>query len=227
MGDCRTGRRLAVYAAGHRARPRVLAPLSAQRAAAPKRVAQEHWVPTWATSQQLVRVDPAGPRGAAARRPPRRARRARRRRRNPATAQRRRPPRHRRPSATTRRRSPPLPPLQTLHQSDGPDDAAHEHWRKTRAGEARQRVQRHAGGDRRRAHRRSRHGVGHRHRLGSRADVRRPAVDQDGAGHGRRERPGRPDVRAADRPRRQPLLPRRYRRADDARDRAAADLRLG
>ena len=37
-----------------------LAPLSAQRAAAPKRVAQEHWVPTWATSQLLVRPIPQG-----------------------------------------------------------------------------------------------------------------------------------------------------------------------
>ena len=35
------------------------------------------------------------------------------------------------------------------------------------------------------------------------------------------------DVRAADRPRRQPLLPGRYRHADDARDGTAADLRLG
>jgi lysophospholipase L1-like esterase len=40
-----------------------LAPLSAQKAAQ-KAAVQEHWVPTWATSQQLVRIVPQG-RGAA------------------------------------------------------------------------------------------------------------------------------------------------------------------
>jgi lysophospholipase L1-like esterase len=51
------GRRLAVYAAVVLALN--AAPLTAQRAV-PKRVAQEHWVPTWATSQLLVRVIPQG-----------------------------------------------------------------------------------------------------------------------------------------------------------------------
>ncbi len=51
------GRRLAVYAAVVLALN--VAPLTAQRAA-PKKVAQEHWVPTWATSQLLVRVLPQG-----------------------------------------------------------------------------------------------------------------------------------------------------------------------
>jgi lysophospholipase L1-like esterase len=37
-----------------------LAPLSAQRAAAPAKATQSHWVPTWATAQQLVRVFPQG-----------------------------------------------------------------------------------------------------------------------------------------------------------------------
>ena len=58
------------------------------------------------------------------------------------------------------------------------------------------------------------------------ADVRRPAVDQDGARDGGGQRSGRPDRRAPHRPRRQPLLSRRHRRADDARDRAAADIHL-
>ena len=49
--------RLAIYAAVVLALN--VAPMSAQRAA-PKRVGQEHWVPTWATSQQLVRMLPQG-----------------------------------------------------------------------------------------------------------------------------------------------------------------------
>jgi len=53
-------RRLATYAAIIFALN--LAPLSAQRAAPPQTTtaAQEHWVPTWATSQQMVRVQPQG-----------------------------------------------------------------------------------------------------------------------------------------------------------------------
>jgi lysophospholipase L1-like esterase len=37
-----------------------LTPVAAQRAAAPARVTQSHWVPTWTTAQQLVRIVPQG-----------------------------------------------------------------------------------------------------------------------------------------------------------------------
>jgi len=53
----RQGRRLAMHAVV--ALVLSVAPLSAQRAA-PKKAAQEHWVPTWATSQLMVRVTPQG-----------------------------------------------------------------------------------------------------------------------------------------------------------------------
>ena len=77
-----------------------------------------------------------------------------------------------------------------------------------------ERLQRHTGRDRRGAHRDPRQGLGDRRRLGSRADLQRSAVGQDGAWHGCRQRPRRPDDRAAHRPRRQPLLSRRHRHAD-------------
>jgi len=81
-----------------------LTPVAAQRAAAPAKVTQSHWVPTWATAQQLVRVFPQGrgapPPGAAAAPTPA----------SPATPATPTPAGP--PAAPT---TAPLPPLQTLN----------------------------------------------------------------------------------------------------------------
>jgi lysophospholipase L1-like esterase len=105
------GRRLALYAVVLLTLG--LAPLSAQRAAAPKKVTHEYWVPTWATSQQLVRVMPQG-RGA----PPPAAAAASPASQTPAQPQAAQPPALQLPAApqaaTPVPATPPLPPLQTF-----------------------------------------------------------------------------------------------------------------
>jgi len=94
-----------------------LAPLSAQRATAPAKVAQSHWVPTWATAQQLVRVFPQGrgatPPAAAAATAPASPTAA-----QPATAQPPATPAPASPTAATPTAKPvpaPVPPLQSLN----------------------------------------------------------------------------------------------------------------
>ena len=96
-----------------------------------------HWIPTWTTSQQLVRFPTA------TRRPPVSADCA---------------------SARRRRQQPPTTAANTS-QSDPAHDRADEHWRPAGAGEAREHVQRHARRNRCRPHRAPRQRLSHRHDL--------------------------------------------------------------
>ena len=191
-------------------------PLAAQRA---RSTDAGNWIPTWTTAQQMMRQPTPPPAAAPATVPHSDDGIARDALRPLRRSRRRRPP--------SRPRPPPLPPLQTLKNQT-----------------IRMTLRTSIGGKRVRVKLSNTFngtpvelGAAHlairstrrldRRRLRSAADVRRAAVGDDDAGHGGRQRSGGARVQAADGPLGQPVLPWRYRPADDSRERAAADLRVG